>query len=368
MITKDDLNDTDDFNEIPYNKKAVGFLVTPNISLFFALSALEPLRTVNRLVGRVVYSMEFVSVDGEDVAASNGLVVPVAASLTQRKVYDLVFVGISYRQSSTTNKEVSKWLRFQASNGAIVIGLDLGVIAMANAGLLDGFMAAVLWEVLPSAREEFPDLEFTEDLYCIDRTRMTASGAVATLDMMLVFIHRQHGRELAIAVAHELTITIVRNGNEPQRMALYAEPWAAHRKLAKAIEVMKNNLETPLSIEDVATESRISIMQLRRLSAKYLETSPSRFYLNLRLRKSRELVLYSKMPMTEIAQACGFSSSSTFARAFQAHFLISATEYRRRHQLNLSRPYIGPSAHDAVSDGLFPFNDDGKSFQRVEQN
>jgi AraC family carnitine catabolism transcriptional activator len=188
---------------------------------------------------------------------------------------------------------------------------------------------------------------------------MTASGATSTLDMMLVYLHAQHGRELAMAVAHELTITVVRNGNEPQRMGLYSEPWAADVRLAKAIEVMKNSLEGPLPIAEIARRAKISITQLRRLSTIHLETSPARFYLTLRLRKSRELVLYSRMQMTEIAQACGFSSSSTFARAFQAQYRIPATEYRRRHQLHLSRPYIGPSAYDVVRDGLFPFNEEG---------
>ena len=343
--------------EIINIKKDVGFLVTPNISLFFVLAATEPLRTVNRLVGRNLYNTEFISLNGKNIIASNGLVVPVVASLAVKKIYDIVFVGVSYRQSTAADKEISKWLRFQASNGATVVGLDLGTIALANAGLLKGFRAAVLWEVLPSAKEEFPDLDFTEELYCIDRTRMTASGATATLDMMLVFIHGQHGRELAIAVAHELTITVVRNGNEPQRMGLYAEPWAAHGKLAKAIEMMKCNLEVPVSIEIIATKSTLSISQLRHLSRKYLNTSPRRFYLNLRLRKSRELVLYSKLKMTEIAHACGFSSSSTFSRAFQWHFLISATEYRKRHQLNLSRPYINPSEYDFLHEGFFPFNE-----------
>ncbi|MCP4405862.1 MAG: GlxA family transcriptional regulator [bacterium] len=345
------------FDEISAGEKKVGVLVTPNISLFIALNAIEPLRTVNRLVGRIVYDIEFLSTDGEDVTASNGLIVPIAAALSQRKIYDIVFVGISYRQSSESNKEISKWLRFQASKGTTVAGLDIGVLVMASAGLLEGFKAAIFWELLPSAIEEFPDLDLTEELYCIDGKRITSGGATATLDMMLVFIHAQHGRELAIAVAHELAVTVARNGNEPQRMGLYAEPWAKHKKLAKAIEIMKDNLEAPLSIDDIATQSRITITQLRRLCTKHLEMSPVRFYLNLRLRKSRELVLYSMMHMTEIAQACGYSSSSTFARAFQAHFLISATEYRKRHQLNLSRPYIEPSGYDEIRDGLFPFNE-----------
>jgi transcriptional regulator GlxA family with amidase domain len=231
-------------------------------------------------------------------------------------------------------------------------------MALARTGLLEGYKAAVLWEVLPSAREEFANLDLTEDLFSIDRNRMTAGGVLATLDMMMVYIHAHHGRELTVAIANELTMTQVRSGNEPQTMRRYTEPWAAHAKLAKAIEEMKVNLEAPLSIDTIASLSGISCTQLRRLSEKYLETTPSRFYLTLRLRKSRELVLYSKMQMTEIALACGFSSSSTFARAFQAHFHISASEYRRRHQSNLSRPYIDPPEQNIVRDGLFPFNDE----------
>ena len=44
------------------------------------------------------------------------------------------------------------------------------------------------WENLAAFREEFPDLEVTNELFEIDRNRFTCSGGIAALDLMLDLI------------------------------------------------------------------------------------------------------------------------------------------------------------------------------------
>ncbi len=63
--------------------------------------------------------------------------------------------------------------------------LCTGSHVLAHAGLLDGYSCTIHWENLPGFREEFPDIEVTDDLFAIDRNRYTCSGGMAALDQLV---------------------------------------------------------------------------------------------------------------------------------------------------------------------------------------
>src|SRR4029453_5322925 len=51
-------------------------------------------------------------------------------------------------------------------------------------------------------RDQYPDIAVSEQLYVIDRDRITCAGGVATLDLMCHLIARRHGPGLAQIVAN----------------------------------------------------------------------------------------------------------------------------------------------------------------------
>ena len=53
---------------------------------------------------------------------------------------------------------------------------------------------------------------------------------------------------------------------------------------------------------------------------RYLNTSPKRYVLEARLHRARNLIVQSDQAITEIAMACGFTSTSHFSKVFREHF------------------------------------------------
>jgi transcriptional regulator GlxA family with amidase domain len=94
------------------------------------------------------------------------------------------------------------------------------------------------------------------------------------------------------------------------------------------IEQMENNLEDPLSPSLLARQAGVSTRQLERLFRRYLERSPKRYYLELRLNKARSLLLQTEMSVINVALACGFSSPSHFSKCYRAFY--GRTPYRER--------------------------------------
>src|SRR3546814_11479006 len=81
---------------------------------------------------------------------------------------------------------------------------------------------------------------------------------------------------------------------------------------------MEQNLEEPLSRSELARGADLSTRQPERLFRKYLTRSPARSYLELRLNKTRLLLLQPNMSVIDAALARGFVSHSHFSKCYRA--------------------------------------------------
>ena len=93
-----------------------------------------------------------------------------------------------------------------------------------------------------------------------------------------------------------------------------------HPKLLAVIQQMEENLEEPLARSELARSTGLSTRQLERLFRKYLNRSPARYYLELRLDKARLLLLQTNMSVIDVALACGFVSASHFSKCYRDFF------------------------------------------------
>ena len=157
-------------------------------------------------------------------------------------------------------------------------------------------------------------------MFEVDRNRFTCSGGTAALDMMLNMISQQHGHELAASVSEQFIHERIRDRHDHQRMALTARLGVRHPKLIQVIQLMEQNLEEPLSRQELAEAAGLSSRQMERLFAKYLHRSPARYYVELRLNRARLLLLQTNMSVIDIALACGFVSASHFSKCYRDFF------------------------------------------------
>ena len=141
--------------------------------------------------------------------------------------------------------------------------------------MLSGRKCTIHWENHDSFREEFSDIEVTQELFEIDRNRFTCAGGTAAIDMMLSMIIKQKGPEVAAQVTDQLIHHRIRDAHERQRMELRARLGVAHPKLLAVVSEMEKSLETPLSCSELAEEVGLSTRQLERLFRKYIGEAPT---------------------------------------------------------------------------------------------
>lgn len=293
-------------------------------------SAVEALRAANHVTSTNSYHWHLVTHDGNPVSASNGIAIQVDGSLSDNFSTDYLFVVASLDYAPAYQSKLNARLRHFARNGVKMGGISLGSWVLAKAGLLDHARCTIHWESLPAFKDTFPDINIVNELYVIDSGCYTASGGLASMEMMLELIAEKHGEETATKIANNFQLDRIRGSASVQRAGATVRMDTMPPVVRSAVELMIANMEEPLSNAEIARLTHTSVRNLERSFLAKLKTSPAKYYLSLRLEKARELLTYTNLPTVEIALQCGFSSSSYFAKCFQREFAIRPVDMRKR--------------------------------------
>jgi transcriptional regulator GlxA family with amidase domain len=307
----------------------------PGFALMSYASTVEPLRAANVLTGKNVYRWWHATPGNQPAIASSGAaVLPDFTFGADPDELDILLVCAGGNPSTFNDRQSFAWLRRLARRGVVMGGVSGGPYILAKAGLLAGRRCTVHWEHMPAFQEAFPDVKLTSSLFELDGDRITCSGGVAGLDMMAALIARDHGHELGAAVSYWFLHTYVRDGIGPQRMDPRFRFGVTDEKVLAVLKTMEENLEEPLSREQLACLAGVSLRQLERSFRNNVRRGVHQHYLALRLDRARQLLRETSLAVVEIALATGFGSASQFARAFRRAFGFPPREALKHERRN----------------------------------
>ncbi len=322
----------------PANPRRFVFLLLDKFTMINFAGAIEPLRLANHVMGYPLYTWVLCGEGGVEKTCSNGATFKLDFGLDEVERDDTVLVcgGIDIQKTAT--KAVISWLRREARRGVVIGGLCTGAYALAKAGLLDGKKATIHWENQDGFAEEFDDVRLTKSVFVMDGNRWSTAGGISSIDLMLRIIASDHGEDIANNVADLMIYSTIRTDQDTQRLSIPTRIGVRHPKLSQVIQMMEGNIEDPMSPADLAEEVGMSTRQLERLFRRYLNRSPKRYYMELRLQKARNLLMQTDMSVINVALACGFASPSHFSKCYRSHY--NTTPYRERGSQGLI-PGIG---------------------------
>ncbi|WP_436641599.1 GlxA family transcriptional regulator [Microbaculum sp. FT89] len=307
----------------------VAFGLVERFSLMSEVAAIDTMRIANRLLGRDVYRWQLLSLSGGPVTASNGIRIECEGGFDVAERADLFFICAGLVPLPQPLSAYHAALQRVARANVALGGLSTGTFLLASAGLLDGYRCTVHWENRPAFMEMFPGIDCTAKVYEIDRDRYTTSGGAASVDLILQIVTQQHGADLAAAIANQLQHDRIRPADEEQRLGNQTFLHPLPGKLRMAIEIMTSHLEAPLATATIAYRTGLSARQLERLFQRYLQVTPARYYMRLRLERARDLLLHTNVPILDVAVATGFTSSSYFSQCYRQAFVQTPSATRR---------------------------------------
>lgn len=322
-------------NESGRAEHTFAFLLVPGFTYIGFASAIEPLRMANMAAESRVFGALTVTLDGEPVRASNGVVTTPDHSIdTLPRVGTLIVCGPNPIRYPDVRRLV-KWLRSLANWGVELGGIDSGSELLARAGLLNGYRCTIHWQDMAVMMARHPRIVVSNHMYEIDRDRLTSGGGAAAMDMMLEVIRRHDNGDVLAAAASDLIVhERMRDSSDRQRVPLRQRLGTARPGLSSAVAIMEANLEDPIRLPELAGYVDMSERQLERLFREHLDCTPSQYYMELRLNMARQQLLSTEAPITEIARANGFTSPSHFSRRYTRLFELTPSEERRRSAMD----------------------------------
>ena len=295
-------------------------------------SAIEPLRAANEISGRRAFGWKVIGESRERVVSSAQVGFEPDAALSEIDHLDQLFFLSSPAGRFQNISKGNAAVRSLARHGVNIGAISGGIFPLARGGLLSGYKCSVHWCYEAAFKAEFPDVIARENVITIDRQRITVAGATAAFDLMLRFIEDRLGAEIMTEVACWFQHPFVRGDDVAQRTPTIRSNRTDDmlpNAVAQAIRLFAEHVEDPIQIAQVADAVALSTRQLDRAFQRATGQSPLKYYRMLRLKKARQMALYSNDSVTDIALSVGYASSTPLVRHYVQAFGLTPQEDRR---------------------------------------
>ena len=313
----------------------VGFVLLDHFSMMSYASAVDTLVTANLVTNRRLFSHSNYAIHQPKVASdlsidltTDGTVYDLNTDADSRGLDAIIVVG-GYRSALSYDVALLDKLRAGDHHDLLLGGLWNGSLALAQAGLLDQSPCALHPDNHAFLREKFPTVRLADASHARSPKRLSAAGPASTMEAMLEWIGEVSDKSIANAVREILAPDSLSSSSTNASSMLQNDP-SLPETLRTLIQLMRANIEEPLSSEELAGCVDLSRRQVERLFQAHLGTSPSRYYFELRLAEAQRLLMQTSDSITRISLACGFVSSSHFSTCFKDFFGESPSVARKK--------------------------------------
>ena len=213
-----------------------------------------------------------------------------------------------------------------------LVSICTGAFVLAAAGLLDGRPATTHWKYAATLRALHPDVDVDENvLFVDDGDVLTSAGIAAGIDLCLHIIRRDHGTQVANAVARHCVVPPWREGGQAQFIDRHL-PTDDDASTAATRAWACENLDQPLTIEQLARHASMSARTFNRRFREETGQSPGVWVRRRRLDRARELLEQHDLPVDEVARRAGLGSGGNLRHHLRRGVGMSPTSYRKVYQ------------------------------------
>ncbi|WP_082115146.1 GlxA family transcriptional regulator [Lentzea aerocolonigenes] len=249
--------------------------------------------------GAIRYQLRYACLDGKSVRTSHRLRIEAHGGLELfRRAHTVVVPAFTSVNRSAT-PAVFDALRAARAAGTRLVGLATGAFVLAEAGVLNDGVAAVSAEWSDVFARRFPQVDVASGVPYVEwESVSTSSDSAGT-----------------VALLRHLTRRDSDGGNETDSLSELKE-WIVH------------NLETPLSLGELASRAHLSQRTLIRRFRAETGLSPGQWILARRIDAAKTLLETTPDTVDQIARAVGFSCASTLRDHFKRVTGVTPSNYR----------------------------------------
>ena len=283
--------------------------------------------------GEALYDVRTCSLDGGPVPTDADYTIAVDHDAAIMRTADTVIIPASEQLGDIYDHgELSPELAEQLAAvrpGTRMVSICIAAYVLAAAGLLDGRPATTHWKQAAHFASTFPHVRVDPAvLYVDDDDVCTSAGAASGIDLCLHLIRKDHGSDVANAVARLCIVPPSRTGGQAQ----YIErpvPDVRDSSTQPARAWALQHLESPLTLADLAALANMSVRSFTRKFRLETGISATEWINHSRVELARHLLESSNLSIDDVAQRSGFGTSVSLRNHLRAAAGVSPSDYRR---------------------------------------
>ncbi|WP_370229931.1 GlxA family transcriptional regulator [Salipiger bermudensis] len=303
---------------------SVGFILSRKFTLCAFANFVDVLRLAADEGDRsrpILCNWTVLSDSMDAVMSSSGITVQPKERLGDPGRFDyIVVVGGLMDELPSLSAGQTRFLQEAASQGVPLVGVCSGAFLLHQAGLMDGYRCCVSWFHHSEFLSQFEGLNPVSDqIFVVDRDRLTCSGGASSAHLAAHLVDKHVGQAQASKSLHIMIIDDQLQAEKPQP-GISMDFKTRDPIVLRALLLLQQNIDTPLSVAEVAKRIGHSKRQLERHFRVALDTSPQAAFLSIRLSLAHHLIETSEKSVAQIALDCGFCDSSHLSRMFRRQF------------------------------------------------
>lgn len=310
-------------------QRRVGVLVFDGVKLLDVAGPSEVFSEANRFGAG--YELLLCSAAGRDVASSTGMRIAVdGAAEDTGPLHTALVAGGDMLPTHPISPELTRAAKALAGRARRVASICTGAFVLAAAGLLNGRHATTHWQHAKTLARAYPTIDVEPDaIFVEDGPFFSSAGVTAGIDLALALLERDHGAELARAVARSLVVFLQRPGGQSQFSPSLRAPLPRTAPLRVLCDTVVADPAGDYSLAGLSAIANISPRHLTRLFRDELSTTPAKYVELIRIGTAKDL-LDAGHSVTDTVHRSGFGSAESLRRAFIQHVGISPRAYQQR--------------------------------------
>lgn len=278
--------------------------------------------------GVAYYRMVLCGIEPGLVPMVHNIPVGVSHGLEMLDEADTIVIPGRSPADTPVPEEVIRKLRAAADRGARLVSICTGSFVLAAAGLLDGRRATTHWAHAENLSRKYPRVSVDPRvLYVEDGPILTSAGMAAGIDLCLHVVRKDHGAQIANAIARRMVVAPHRTGGQAQFIE-QPVPVTRDESLQRIQAWALERLHEPLTVEQLAREANMSARHFARRFQSELGIAPLRWLLSERVRLAQRLLEQTDLSVQRIAERAGFGSAISLRRHFARELGTTPLDYR----------------------------------------
>lgn len=250
------------------------------------------------------------------------------------KKTDLIIIPAMHgdlQEAIKANAEFIPWIIDQYNNGAEVAGFCVGTFFLAETGLLKNRRCATHWRFAREFRKQYPDALLVDDKIITEDTGIyTCGGAYSYLNLVIYFVEKFAGREIAILISKAFMIDIDRQSQSP---FIIFEGQKTHEdeQVKQAQNFIEKNFSDKIGVEQLCKMLAVSRRNFERRFKKATANTVAEYIQRVKMEAAKKSFETNRKNISEVMYDVGYNDTKAFRTVFKNITGLSPVEYRKKY-------------------------------------